>query len=93
MGIDTLLMLSPKATSPLYNYIRLDQVAGTTNYYVYLTRSECNKIVYRPDAYNVKELSLPAFPLDVVREVVIEALDMAAEVNLSYNVILIIHFL
>ena len=47
----------------------------------------------RPDAYNVKELSLPAFPLDVVREVVIEALDMAAEVNLSYNVVHIIHLL
>ena len=40
---------------------------------------------FSPDAYNVKELSLPAFPLDVVREVVIEALDMAAEVNQLHN--------
>lgn len=37
------------------------------------------------DVYNIKELSLPAFPLDVVKEIVMEALNQAAEVNQLHN--------
>ena len=48
-------------------------------------RPKMNTSPISPDAYNVKDLSLPAFPLDVVREVVIEALDMAADVNQVHN--------
>ena len=64
----------------LYTYL----VQDCSSWY-YLYSLVAISFLSRPDAYNVKELSLPAFPLDVVREVVIEALDMAAEVNQLHN--------